>query len=922
MRLPLCNKSMSEFGGTAGTGVRGTAPDETAGPVESVRFVRDLRAHGDRPALLAADGTALDYRALADRVDEVADRLGPRRRLVLVAAGTGIEPLVTYLGAVRGRHPVLLTSPDPARTAALTAAYDPDVVLAPDGAGWRLHARRAGSAHELHPELALLLPTSGSTGSPKLVRLPAGAVQANAEAIAEYLGVRDTDRAPAMLPLHYCYGLSVLHTTLLRGAALVLPDAPVTEPRFWDTARVHGVTSLQGVPYTFDQLDALEWPRLPSLRYVTQAGGRLAPERVRAVARRGRAEGWRLFVMYGQTEATARMAYLPPELAESRPGAVGVPVPGGSFELAPVPEAGPGCGELVYRGPNVMLGYATGPADLGRGREIGALATGDLARCGADGLYELVGRRSRFVKPSGVRHDHAEAARALPARGVAAVATGDDDRLVLGVVGAGPDGVAADTADRLGLPRASVLGVGLDALPRTDTGKLDRPAVLRLAREASPAAESGEPGATGGSGGSGHGSVRAAFARVLGLSEVPGDASFRDLGGDSLRYVQMSAALTRILGDPPADWPGRPVAELEALRADARRRRPLRPVEMPVLLRAVGIVLVLVAHVGPAAVLGGAHLLLAVAGWTFARLTPSGGVRSRQLLGTVARIAVPTVLWLGWRAAVDPDVGLHNLLLLNVVLDPELTGYWFVESLLHVLLVLALLFALPPVRRAERRWPFGVAAAGLGAGLLVRSWTGPPDGFTVGPFAPQQVFWIFVLGWLAQRADTPGRRLLVLGLLPLLVPGFFADPFRTIVLIAGTVLLLAVHQVRLPTPLAGMTALVAGASLTIYLTHYAVLGALHARLPGPVVVLACLVVGVLAWQACRGAGRLLSVLPDGPVRSRWRPTGPEDRPFGALPSGGGDRVASGAVGADGEVAPGPRFGFRRRPATTVPARDR
>lgn len=841
--------------------VSGSAPAGTVG------FVHRLRDHGDRPAVLAADGTALDYRALADRVDDVADRLGPRRRLVLVAAGTGIEPLVTYLGAVRGGHPVLLGPPDEGRVAALTAAYDPDVVLAPDGAGWELRARRAGSGHELHPELALLLSTSGSTGSPKLVRLPACAVQANAEAIAEYLDVRDTDRAPAMLPLHYCYGLSVLHTTLLRGAALVLPRAPVTEQAFWETARAHGVTSLHGVPHTFDQLDALGWPRLPSLRYVTQAGGRLAPDRVRAAARRGRAEGWRLFVMYGQTEATARMAYLPPERAEDRPEAIGVPIPGGGFELLPVPDAGPGCGELVYRGPNVMFGYARCPADLAGGREVEALATGDLARRGPDGLYELVGRRSRFVKPYGLRIDLDEVERSLAARGLTVVATGDDARVILGVVGADPDRTAAETADRLGLPPDGVRGVALDALPRTDTGKVDRPAVLRLADRDPPVA--GEPG--------GDGSVRAAFARVLGLDEIPDGASFRDLGGDSLRYVQMSTALTDILGHLPADWPARTVAELEGLMGSVRRHPWFRPVETPVLLRAVGILLVLVAHVGPAAVLGGAHLLVVVAGWTFARFTPSGGVDSRRLLATVLRIAVPTVAWLAWRSWVEDDVGLHNALLVNVVLDPDVTGYWFVESLLQILLLLALLFALPPLRRAERRWPFGVAAAALSAGLLARTWTGPASPFTVGLFAPHQVFWIFALGWLAQRADTTGRRLLVVGLLPLLVPGFFTDPARTIVLIAGTVLVLFVHRVPFPRPLDRVAALVAGASLTVYLTHYAVLTALHAHLPGPLVVLACLVVGVLVWLACRGAGRLVRV-------ARWR-TGR----YGQGPAGAGSQ---------------------------------
>lgn len=343
--------------------------------VRRVPFARDLSRHGDRLALVAPDGTPITYRELADRVAAMGQRLGPERRLVLVAASNDVEPLVTYLAALSAGHPVLLTADE--RVESLIAAYDPDVVLHTG----RLRERRTGTAHELHPELALLLSTSGSTGSPKLVRLSAENLQSNAAAIAGYLGIRDADRAVTSLPLHYCYGLSVVNSNLLRGAGLLLTGDSVVDESFWTRVREWRATSLHGVPYTFDLLDAIGFERmdLPSLRYVTQAGGRLAPDRVRAYANLADRRGWRLFVMYGQTEATARMAYLPPELAASQPAAVGVPIEGGSFELAD--------GELIYRGPNVMLGYAEHPADLALGRTVDALATGDLARRTPDGLY-------------------------------------------------------------------------------------------------------------------------------------------------------------------------------------------------------------------------------------------------------------------------------------------------------------------------------------------------------------------------------------------------------------------------------------------------------------------------------------------------------------------------------------------------------
>ena len=242
----------------------------------------------------------------------------------------------------------------------------PDVIVG-DG---DIRERRPGTAHDLHPDLALLLSTSGSTGSPKLVRLSHDNLRCNAASIADYLGLTPDDRAITSLPMHYCYGLSVVHSHLLVGAGLVLTDLSVVDECFWRLAEDAGATSFAGVPYTFEQLERSGFTEraLPSLRYVTQAGGRMAPERVGRWRDHGRRSGWDLVVMYGQTEATARMAWLPPDRADAHPEAVGIPIPGGSFRLEPVDEVDePGVGELVYAGPNVMQGYAVSAADLARG---------------------------------------------------------------------------------------------------------------------------------------------------------------------------------------------------------------------------------------------------------------------------------------------------------------------------------------------------------------------------------------------------------------------------------------------------------------------------------------------------------------------------------------------------------------------------
>ena len=342
---------------------------------------------------------------------------------------------------------------------------------------------------QLHPELALLLSTSGSTGSPKLVRLSQRNLSSNAAAIGDYLGLTAADRGITTLPLHYCYGLSVLHSHLLAGASISVTDASVVDPCF--TTALRGVTNVAGVPHTFELLERAGPERLavPTLRLVTVAGGRLPPADVRRWGQRTAAWGADLCLMYGQTEATARMAYLPPELVERHPQAIGRPIPGGSFELVAVDDQPADVGELVYRGPNVMMGYAVSDADLAVGAVVEALHTGDLARHhAADDVYEIVGRRARFVKPFGLRVDlDALEVDLSTVVGEAAVG-GDDDGLVVVAPGASADAIRRRVSGRSGLPEAMLLVDTERPIPRTETGKVDYAAVSQRGRPGRAAA--------------------------------------------------------------------------------------------------------------------------------------------------------------------------------------------------------------------------------------------------------------------------------------------------------------------------------------------------------------------------------------------------------------------------------------------------
>jgi acyl-CoA synthetase (AMP-forming)/AMP-acid ligase II len=262
----------------------------------------------------------------------------------------------------------------------------------------------------MNPELALLLTTSGSTGSPKLVRLSYKNLLSNAEAIANYLEINDKERPITTMPMHYTYGLSVINSHLLKGAIILLTDQTVMQKNFWSFAKENEATSIAGVPYTYEMLKRLKIfsMDLPNLKTFTQAGGKLHPNLAKDYIDYSIQSNKKFIIMYGQTEATARMSYLPFEKAQDKYGSIGIAIPGGSFQLMDesdnIIENANVDGELIYSGPNVSLGYAENKEDLKRGDDNhGLLHTGDIARKDEDGFYYITGRMKRFVKIFGNR---------------------------------------------------------------------------------------------------------------------------------------------------------------------------------------------------------------------------------------------------------------------------------------------------------------------------------------------------------------------------------------------------------------------------------------------------------------------------------------------------------------------------------------
>lgn len=783
----------------------------------------DLARFGDRAALITSDGQ-VTYADLAARVAARAAAWQGDRRLVVLQGSNSVAFVEAYLAALAAGCPVVLLPPGEERLAAVADTFRPGVLVNAEREVVVSEAG-AGDGAGLHPDLALLLSTSGSTGSAKLVRLSRENLRSNAESIATYLGLTPADRGITSLPLHYCYGLSILHSHLSVGAGIVLTDSSVVDDDFWRVFEAAGVTGLSGVPHTFDLLDHCGFSArdLPTLRYVTQAGGRLEPDRVLDLARLGRRRGWDFYVMYGQTEATARMAYLPPDLVEDHPGAIGHPVPGGSLRIDPVADAEDGVGELVYEGPNVMMGYASTPADLALEPMPPELRTGDLARALPGGLYEVVGRRSRFTKVFGLRINLDDVERHLAQHGIEARCVGLEGSIDLFLTRRQDVARArALVAELCDVPGWVVHGRVLRRFPRTASGKADYGRLAELAGQQRPGSDrvaGASPDRVDAE------ELRRLYARVLDRPDARIDDSFADLGADSLSYVEMAVRMGERIDPLPPDWHRRSIRELA--ESGRRRQRWGTTLDSTVALRAAAIVFIVGSHVELFTLTGGAHLLLMLAGYNFARFHLGHGGADpthRRIAWAVTAIALPSVLWIAAVLVVTGDYDVGTALFLNWQLGAEHWDdrwrFWFLEALVWTLVGLALLFSFRRVRALERRYPLRFALGALAVALGVRYVEVGQTAEDISRYTILVVLWCFALGWVAARARTLPARLLTSVVAVVTIMDFFGEADRERLVLLGLLFALWVPALRVPRLLAPVLGVLATCSLAVYLTHW------------------------------------------------------------------------------------------------------
>ncbi len=419
----------------------------------------NLIEKGDRIAMIDGE-RQITYNEL-DRITSDLRAQIPNRSLVFCMCTNTPGSIAGYLAFTEGGSvPLLLDAKISAELLGhLIEAYRPSYIWLPVALKERFAAYSPVYEAEdyclmetklepfpMNEELCVLISTSGSTGSPKLVRQSYKNIRSNTRAIIEYLRIGEEERAITSLPMNYVYGLSVINTHIYAGATLVLTGLNPYAKKFWELVNREGVTSFAGVPFTYEMIDKLRILKLemPTLRTLTQAGGKLSPELHRKFAAWASENGKAFIVMYGASEATARMAYLPFERSLDKEGSMGIPIPGGRFELVgaegEVIDEPDQVGELVYYGDNVTLGYALTGVDLIKPDENqGRLVTGDMARRDADGFYYIVGRKKRFLKILGKRINLDEVERLLKRRfdTMDIACSGKDDELWIYVVDEG-----------------------------------------------------------------------------------------------------------------------------------------------------------------------------------------------------------------------------------------------------------------------------------------------------------------------------------------------------------------------------------------------------------------------------------------------------------------------------------------------------
>lgn len=461
--------------------------------MEGKFFLNTIEEFDNKIAYFTDKDNFVTYRQLVSESDSFGISL-LARQLALCISSNSPEFLTGYLGMMRqGIVPILLNSDiSDENISALIQIYKPRYVFSSSDVSnlefkqlsklgnYKLFQNQENFS-KLDQDLAILLTTSGTTSSSKLVKISYNNIQSNTKSIVEFMKLDWRSRAITTLPFNYSYGLSIINTHLFVGGSLILNNHSITEPNFWEKFRNCSPTHLGGVPFSYEIYKRFEGEIFSShsVDTLTQAGGRLSEKLVHFFAEKCLAESKNFYVMYGQTEATARISFLPAERAVSKPGSIGRAIPGGQIflhdstnEIINVPHT---AGELVYIGPNVSLGYAESFKDLLSNEERQELLhTGDIGFFDSDGDFFITGRSSRYAKINAVRINLEEIDSFLAELGFISATITNDVKIFVFLENRHPFDELKVKIQYLANIRPSQLEVSrIDLLPRTNSGKIN-----------------------------------------------------------------------------------------------------------------------------------------------------------------------------------------------------------------------------------------------------------------------------------------------------------------------------------------------------------------------------------------------------------------------------------------------------------------
>lgn len=450
----------------------------------------------DKSAIAAIDdsGMTISYGELCEFADDFYSNI-EKRTLLIHLSENCVGSMAGYVACLSKKVVSLLIGSDMNRLflTNLLQTYRPEYIWMPKRYSEAFNFEEVYNKYEyvlcktgldtflLHDDLSLLLTTSGSTGSPKLVRHSYSNIEENARNVMTLFKLDESERAIALLPMQYTMGLSVVTSHLYAGATVLLTKASLTEKKFWTFIIEQKATSFTGVPYNFEVLKRLRFFNmdLPDLKLITQGGGKLTDDLFREYSEFAEKTGKKFIATYGQTEGTSRMAYLPSELATLKTGSIGGPIPNGHLYV--IDENGleieekEAIGQLVYCGSNVTLGYAENGTDLVKGDERnGILLTGDIARRDSDNCYYIIGRINRFLKLYGLRVSLDEMEYLIKKEfSIECACKGQDEKMVIFIT----DQQKKDEIHRFIVDKTRIFSkafevCSIEAIPKNEAGKI------------------------------------------------------------------------------------------------------------------------------------------------------------------------------------------------------------------------------------------------------------------------------------------------------------------------------------------------------------------------------------------------------------------------------------------------------------------